>query len=652
MKKIHSMKRSIKTLGTSAAYSPLGKSLARRLMAAPADSRARQLIEAKGFEGNIRRIASEGLPEGRFFAKLTIGKWESHRGKPFRLFQGSTVVYGNEIEPPARGFPLEYRNIIVTSTDVSKFRLDIDAPYTLTIGRGAFTTPQQVKYDQQYGVEQHGDVFYSLRGNVTNPKRMLITFPGFGPSTSRISYAVSYLKALTDTDLADTIMICFQDRYLAAGSYMMVDSAGRPLYERVWKSIEDLRVRYGLDDSAMLFFGASKGGSIAIHYAQEFPGAQLLLGVPQMNLPYYFNKPFFRDNLYRNRGLHDVEQPEDILRRYFSEGRRIDYFYTNSDELSNHSLIELVEDVPNLAKYRIAGAHSAVARAALPAMLGIMRQFISRQADETFSSQELRTFTEDDSVQVQLRINADNSPKPGSNWFLEAPLGRTRFLQAMSDHTYDFVKYTSDAQRLLAAYDPIEDISKVIAIEDTGKKWTSIVPSKLDRGRQQIFRLPMTSEPLNLENDGTQSYVVIDGNDYGRFRYRCGRVSAAGDTMEVHIVSNADEASLGTDFGTSDKRTSHIAVVASLDAGKFSDLFALRLVIAADVKRLLVVVHDETTTSETVRALAEVDWMDANIVVAAPALISGIEEQAVPYSDWISSGRIVLRSDEMMASAL
>lgn len=652
MNPIRNIKGRLKNLASAAAYSPLGKSVARQMMVAPVDSRARQFIEAKGLEGNVRRIASEGLPEGHYFAKLTIAKWERHRGKPFRLLQGSTIVYGNEIEPPARGFPLEYRNIIVTSTDKSKFHLDIDAPYTLAIGRGAFTTPQQVKYDEQYGVEQHGDVFYSLRGNVTNPKKIFITFPGFGPSTSRISYAVSYLKAITDTDLADTLMICFQDRYLAAGSYMMVDSAGRPLYERVRASIEALRVQFGIDESAMLFFGASKGGSIAIHYAQDYPKAQLLLGVPQMNLPYYFNKPFFRDNLYRNRALHDLEQPEDLLRRYFAEGRKIDYFYTNSDELSNHSLIELAKDIPNLSKYRIAGAHSAVARAALPAMLGIIRQFISGRVEETFSTHELRTFISNETLQVQVRIDESSSQIQGANWFLESSLGHTRFLQALTDHTYKFVKFTSDAQRLISAYDPLEEISKVVSIEASGKMWTSAVADKVVRGAEQGLKLEMTSDPLKLETDGTESYAVIDGDDYGRFQYRCSRVSATGDTMEVHIVSNVDEAASEISLASRVDGSSHVALVASLDSGVFYDLMVLRLVIAAGVKRVLVVVHDQEISIETVGALAEVDWEDARIVIPATKSIPGIEEKNLPYSDWILSGRIVIRSDEMMASAL
>lgn len=198
--------------GKAAAYSPAGLEFARALLASKPDSPVRRMIKAKGLEDRIRRIASENLPQGMYFAKLTLGDWKSWNGKPFRLLQDGALVYGNMIEPPARGFPLEYRNIMVTSNDVSHFTLDIDVPFELKIGRGAFTTPQQLRYDEQYGVEQHGDVFYSLRGNSTTPTKMLITFPGFGPSTTRISYAVSYLKDLNDEDLNDTLMVCFQDR--------------------------------------------------------------------------------------------------------------------------------------------------------------------------------------------------------------------------------------------------------------------------------------------------------------------------------------------------------------------------------------------------------------------------------------------------------
>ena len=591
--------------------------MARRLMASAPETRARQFIKAKGLEGSVRRIASESLPEGLFFAKLTIRDWENRRGQHFQLLQGSTVVYGNEIEPPARGFPLEYRNIIVTSDDVSRFKLNIDAPYELKIGRGAFTTPQQLKYDHQYGVEQHGDVYYSLRGNTTNPKKLLITFPGFGPSTSRISYAVSYLKAITDTDLKDTLMVCFQDRYLAAGSYMMVDSAGRPLYDRVWRAIEDLRSQYDIDPTEMLLFGASKGGSIAIHYAKDFPDAQLLLAVPQMNLPYYFNKPFFRDNLFRNHALHDIEQPETLLRRYFAEGRRIDYFYTNSDELSNHSLIELVQDVPNLTKYRVDGGHSAVARAALPTMLCIIREFLTSPKQKSFVCEDIRTFHDDETVRVQIRVDSAASELKGANWFIEGSLGRTRFMQLMTDHSYQFVKLTSDSQRLFAAYDPVEDLSAVTAIEENGTRWSSLLPQPVTRGPEQCGQTKLRAEELNLQTDGPEEYVVLDGDHFGQYRYRSQKVSDAGDTVEVHFVCDI-EAEVET-VRDAEHKASHIAVVEPQGDWVLADLLALRFVIAAGVERLLIVVHGSAATPEALSLLSGVDWKETQVLEVEPA---------------------------------
>jgi len=614
MKLIGNLQRRVVRAGRASVYSPLGTEIARKLMASSPSGMARRIIESKGLEGTVRRVASESLPEGMYFAKLTINKWERHRGKPFRLLQGTSVVYGNEIEPPARGFPLEYRNIVVTSDDASKFHLDIDAPYDLKIGRGAFTTPQQLKYDEQYGVQQHGDVFYSLRGNTTNPSKIIVTFPGFGPSTSRISYAVSYLKAITDADLKDTLMVCFQDRYLAAGSYMMVDSGGRPLHGRVRGVIEGLRSKYDVDSAHMLFFGASKGGSIAIHYAQDFPDAQLLLAVPQMNLPYYFNKPFFRDNLFRNRALRDVVQPEVLLRRYFEEGRKIDYFYTNSDELSNCSLIELVNDVPNLTKYRVDGNHSAVARAALPSMLGILRRFLHGPNEQTFTCENVRSFTQEDHVLAQIRVDVEASQLQGANWFLEGSLGSTRFLQLLTEHSYRFVKYTSDSQWLNAAYDPIGTVSAVTALEATGARWTGQLPEPLTNESAPGWRRAASWTALQLETDLPQEYVVLDGDHLARYRYRSAAVEPDGDTVEVHFVSDID---LPMDNLPSQKgcgRTSRLVVVEPLDGWVRVDLLALRFVIASAAERLSVVIHG-AHSAEVTSQLTRVDWENKRIVV-------------------------------------
>ncbi|MEV7605603.1 hypothetical protein AB0N65_09205 [Paenarthrobacter sp. NPDC089322] len=577
-------------------------------------------------EGSFRRLASESLPSGTYFARLRIPEWQKHIGRAFRLLQDGQIIYGNLIEAPARGFPLEYRNIIVTSKDPARFSLDIDAPYELTIGRGAFTTPQQIKYDHQYGVEQHGDIYYSLRGNTVNPRKLLLTFPGFGPSTSRVSYAVSYLKDIVDADLKDTLMVCFQDRYLSAGSYMVADNAGRPLFDRVTQAIEELRARYDIDPARMLFFGASKGGSIAIHYAKDFPAAQLLLAVPQMNLPYYFNKPFFRDNLFLNSALRDIEQPEHNLRRYFREGRKIDYFYTNSDELSNHSLIELVKDVPNLTKYRVDGEHSSVARTALPAMLGIIRGFLRGPQHQTFSCEEIRAFPQEHGIQLQARVDQTGSKINEANWFIEGWLGSTRFRQLISQHSYGFLKYTTESQQLYPAYDPTDTLAAVVAIEPAGTLWTGRLPSPTFKASGHVERCDVDASTLELEAKHSQPYVVLEGDRLSRYLYRCSPANVDGDTMEIHFVADveSDISMITIDRGS--HRASHIAVVQPLDGWELADLMPLRFVIASGARRLLMVLHDVGPIKEAVEALQAVDWPESSIMLTTAEDIAAAGE--------------------------
>ncbi|MDR6640473.1 hypothetical protein [Paenarthrobacter nitroguajacolicus] len=612
--------------GKAAAYSPAGLEFARALLASKPDSPVRRMIKAKGLEGRIRRIASENLPQGMYFAKLTLGDWKSWNGKPFRLFQDGALVYGNMIEPPARGFPLEYRNIMVTSNDVSHFTLDIDVPFELKIGRGAFTTPQQLRYDEQYGVEQHGDVFYSLRGNSTTPTKMLITFPGFGPSTTRISYAVSYLKDLNDEDLNDTLMVCFQDRYLAAGSYMMVDNAGRALYERVRDAIEGLRSRFSIDRTQMLFFGASKGGAIAIQYAREYPEAALLLAVPQMNLPYYFTKPAFKDNLFRHNALRELEQPEVRLRQYFNEGRRIHYFYTNSDESSNHSLIELASDIPHLVKYRIDGHHSDVARAALPAMLGLIRRFLRGGADEQFTCEELRTFRHTGNVQVQVRVDPVASKVSGANWFIQGQAGRTRFLQLMTEHSYDFVKYTTAEQSLFPAYDPIVELEHVLAIQPNGTIWTGSLPSRVNPGTR-VPKQQLTTCALSLDASTVQEYVVLNGESFGRYRYRWHRQVDGADTLEMHFVPELGSGKSGPLGGDQREQAASTVEVQPIDGCSLADLFALRVLIATGMRRLRVVIHGKTLKAD-LEALATMDWDDITVDLhESKAVLAGAAQQ-------------------------
>ncbi|SDT18562.1 hypothetical protein SAMN04489752_3613 [Brevibacterium siliguriense] len=577
------MRRAIARIGKSLsssvkgyAYAPALRNAARKVLTSERADPIRTAMEKRGLAGHINRYTSETLPTGQFFAKLTINDWERFNGQSFRLRQGDRVVYGNEIEPPAKGFPLEYRNFVVTSSNKADFQLDIDSGYTLQIGHGTFSTPQQREYDKKYGVRQHGNVFYSLRGNTTSPSKVIVTFPGFGPSTSRISYAVSYLKDLTDSELADTLMICFQDRYLAAGSYMLVDSAGRSVIDEVNAVIDGYMQKHDIDDSQMLMFGASKGGSIAVQYADRFPKAQLLLAVPQMHLRYYLNKPFFRDNLFKQDGLHDVPQPETLLRKYFSEGRTVHYFYTLEDEQSNFSLIETIADVENLTKYRFDGKHGDVARKALPTMMGIIRRFL-RDKDDSHKLPVLsdRIFLGEHSVGYQARIDDEQATHLPANWYLQGRLGRTRFMQNLTDHHYPFIKYTNDKQRLSPDIDYLAAIDSIVALDRDGRKWEGDVSGFNELPTDSPGYIATAVPKLQVETSGPHEHTIVSHDKVASIHYVSRRGLGSDDCIEVHIVEDLNYFDLN---GACRETTARfVAAVETTQVDELVELFVSRL---------------------------------------------------------------------------
>lgn len=652
-KRVLLYKKKVRNAAKRIAFSDASRRIAREIYSLSRKSSVVSAgIERTNSSEIFSRLSSEGLPEGKYFAKLTIKDWESHLDKKFKLFQGNKLIYGNKIERPARGFPLEYRNIVVSSRNLKNFSLSIDASFTLAISQGAFSTQQQTDYDIQYGVEQHGDVFYSLRGNKVNPKKIIITFPGFGPSTTRIPYSVSYLKGLTDEDLKDTIMVCFQDRYMVSGTYMITDSAGRPLYSRVKATIDSLLREYKLQDSDMLLFGASKGGSIAIYYAQDYPAAKLVVAVPQMNLPYYMNKPFFKNNLFLVPEIHSIEQPEDLLRQYFAQNRSIDYFYTNSDELSNHSLIEFARDIPGLTKYRINGKHGDVARAALPSILNIIRNFIGLAVVKDIRAETLRTFCDESFVFAQARIETGISQTSLANWYLEGNLGETVFRALLTEHSYDFVKYSDRSQRIIPAYDPVESINKIVGLQADGAVYRGQFPMALERSAEHVNNVISEFQPILGDTDGAvKEYAIVNGATYSRFKYISRSIQPDGETVEVHFVDDIENIASIRPAAKQTYPTKNLIIVESIDEMTFANLFALRCVMTLKGQRLRIVVHSCGLDASDVKALVKTDWVHVQVVLVRA--VTHLNMNHRPFSNWIRRRRLnILQSAQNEMRAL
>lgn len=622
----------VRKIARDVAYRPRSRELARKIVQDSSGSRIREYVESHGHGAALRRIASESLPEHTYFAKLTIDDWQKYRGKRFRVIQDGTVVYGNEIEPPARGFPLEYRNFIVSSDDPSRFALDIDASFSMKIGRGAFSTAEQVRYDEKYGVQQHGDVFYSLRGNTTDPSRIFVTFPGFGPSTSRISYAVSYLKDITDADLEDSLMVCFQDRYMAAGTYMLVDNAGVSLRDRVRDALQKILDTYSLRPEQMLFFGASKGGSIAVLHAQSFPDAQLLLVVPQMNLPYYLDKPFFRDSLFRLDAVWDSPQPGDLLRQYFTEQRSIDYFYADDDEQSNFSLIEFARDIPNLRKYRVDGKHSDVAKKALPMILAIIRAFLRGEATPASTpvtcdqGVAFPAGEREHGTGIQLRLSNDASVGRGANTnvFVRGRLGATTAHHLIGPHTYDFIRYTNPQQRLSPSLHDPEQLDEIVVADPShGIRTGQLGLIGTDATPSTGSVTPHLVDPIDLSpgsEDRTYAILHSPTRPVSLFEYRVAPGSEGGE-FDLCIEFIAD---LRSDADHTAPGTSPVTVTARAEEPIDAlDLFVHRLALAARAERVRVVLSDPEIPQSQATALKRLYGPAVEVVDERPELFVG-----------------------------
>lgn len=671
-----------RTAARDALYSRPCRALARAVVSGGALEGVRHAIEERGQGDMLRRLASQPLPRGQRYLRLTITGWKKLIGREFRLLQNGEVVYGNRISAPPEGQPLEYRNIVVDSDDPADFELDIRAKFKIAVGPGAFTTPEQDSYDRRYHVQQHRGLHYTVRGNTENPSRLIVTFPGFPPKNARVSYAVSYLKALTAEDLSDTLMICFQDRYGVAGTYMLFDNAGAPLHDRITATITELMRRHRIPEHDVLLFGASKGASIAATAARDLPEARQVLVVPQMSLPYYCAKPVLRHGLYRDRRLWDAEQPGELLRDYLAEGRRIDWFYTDSDQDSNLSMIEYTRDAPGLTKHRVDGKHAAVAKKSLPTVLAMLRAFAAGGAPEDrptadgpmvdavsgavdgptaeraeerdplpLTCTDLAATVHEDGVSFTATLDvpsADGGPDgdlpeaalpgralpEGANVYLEGELGGTRFRQLLTrdadadvSRTSSSISYsTGPAQRLDPALHPATSLTRIVAFDGGPRMLAGDLPAVRITGGDTALPtaapIPMP-DALECTTESPAPYALLGASlrPSTQVTYASSPVDADGEEVEVVVVPDGPEPLLEAGLRALEPGGSAPRarfVVAADGTWRDLDLFVRRAAVAARTDAARVVLADPSVTDAQVSALSALYGVDMEVVDRRP----------------------------------
>lgn len=468
-----------------------------------------------------KEIIVEKKHKNIFYLKLIILKHENYIGKRIKLLEKGKLIWGNELERPQVGFPLEYRNIIVSSNNPNDFTLDIDIPNKIEISANSFTTEQQSVYDKRFNIIQDNDFFYSIRGNKVNPNKIIFTFPGFGPSTSRISYSVTAFQNIDSIVTENALIIAFQDRYQTAGTYMIEDNFGEKLYPKFVQFVKKLKDKYKLEDKDLLFFGASKGGSIALMYMKDFKESTLLISAPQVNLLYYWqSKAFFRNNLF-----HYFKNKIDgnlilLLQQYLNENRKIHYFYTHDDELSNYSFIEIINGYSELHKYQVDGKHGEITKKAQATMENIIINFVLENENKEIKKASIsKSIKKDKKIYFQVIMDKDLNliNNIENNRYIVLNEHGTKHYIYMSNHSRGDIAYSNEMQYLDLEVSSISK-NEILAIyyDKSGRRFEHKVEK---HDLEIVSECKLDNNTINIQHSIPLQYKVIEKDVTNEFNY-------------------------------------------------------------------------------------------------------------------------------------
>ncbi|MBV8045048.1 hypothetical protein [Pluralibacter sp.] len=197
-----------------------------------------------------------------------------------------TVLIINGFEIPVSGRNGKwFTNLPVSDTD-QVYLSGNDDKVNLVFSDEKMFHPDQIAFDKKYNIQCFssigGNVYYSLSGELVNPRKCLVTFPGVS-NFDNVNYRLSAMTSL-QSRLQGILILAFQDRESVYGNYMHETSSGAPVRNIVAKFIGELCLKYNLKPRDIIFYGNSKGGSIAIDYISEFPDSRFFIDIPQMEL--------------------------------------------------------------------------------------------------------------------------------------------------------------------------------------------------------------------------------------------------------------------------------------------------------------------------------------------------------------------------------
>lgn len=180
-----------------------------------------------------------------------------------------------------------YTNIKLEDGDTAELVDGNPQHLQLVIGHHRLYHPDQAVFDKRFAIQRHElegeSIYYAPLGNLNYPRKLLITFPGVS-SFDNVNYRLSALTSVQSHIGDRALIIALQDKVGPFGNYMFKTDGGYPVGAIVTSLIRGLMDRYKLDESDVIFYGNSKGGTVAIDYISRFPRSKFFTDIPQMDL--------------------------------------------------------------------------------------------------------------------------------------------------------------------------------------------------------------------------------------------------------------------------------------------------------------------------------------------------------------------------------
>jgi hypothetical protein len=192
----------------------------------------------------------------------------------------------------------QHHNIPVLDDEIQKIYLDMNVESSnfvdLYICAERIITEEQLEYDKRFAIKRHDKVNCS-KTIVESSNKLIVLFPGYISLNSKIKFPITAISEITEAN-----KLIFQDDVLTNGNYLTIDEYGNDIEAEVNIIIKEFIIENKIDESDVLFFGTSKGGSIALRIGKFYPKSTIVAVAPQLNVSYFFNDMYIFGNFHKN----------------------------------------------------------------------------------------------------------------------------------------------------------------------------------------------------------------------------------------------------------------------------------------------------------------------------------------------------------------